>query len=97
MFKNFTNYYYGLYRTSVKADYSDFRDAVTFDKNAMWHYGQKRSDFIVQCQFKGENCDMGAFEDYDDPTYGKCFTFKPAREVYFGVILQANYYCSQQI
>ncbi|XP_075264737.1 uncharacterized protein LOC142356850, partial [Convolutriloba macropyga] len=88
MFKNFTNYYYGLYRTSVKADYSDFRDAVTFDKNAMWHYGQKRSDFIVQCQFRGENCDMGAFEDYDDPTYGKCFTFKPPREVYFGVILQ---------
>ena len=76
LFENFTDDYFQLYKLSNRDDFSDVRQAVFFDRTTVQVNGHQRDDFIVQCSFGGKKCDRHDLTEYDDPMYGKCFTFR---------------------
>ncbi|XP_075264364.1 uncharacterized protein LOC142356314, partial [Convolutriloba macropyga] len=77
IFANFTDNYFELYDKTNREDYSDVRQAVFFDQEFVQLTGHQRNDFIVQCSFDNKNCKEQAFSEFEDPMYGKCFTFYP--------------------
>ena len=83
LFANFSDNYFELYEKSNRDDFSDVRQAVLFDREMIQLTGHQRNDFIVQCSFDNKNCHDNAFSEFEDPMYGKCFTFYPWREVLF--------------
>ena len=79
IFANFTDNYFELFEKTNREDYSDVRQAVFFDQELVQLTGHQRNDFIVQCFFDNKNCKEQAFSEFEDPNYGKCFTFYPWR------------------
>ena len=67
--------YFDIYQSSERDDFADFRQELFFDEETVRQYGHRKSDFIAQCSFDNQNCLLTDFMEFEDPTYGKCFTF----------------------
>ena len=67
--------YFDIYQNSSRENFADFRKSLFFDQDTIRQYGHRKSDFIAQCTFDNENCFLNHFNEFEDPTYGKCFTF----------------------
>ncbi|XP_075244718.1 uncharacterized protein LOC142338719 isoform X3 [Convolutriloba macropyga] len=79
-FKNQTQFnYFDIYRKSSRADFADFRKSVFFDQETVRQYGHKKPDFIAQCTFDNNECYWDNIVEFEDPNYGKCFTFNSQR------------------
>ena len=81
LLRNFADNYFELYDESERnGRLSDVRDAIFFNQTTVQLNGHQKRDFIVQCSFDDELCGSINFTEYEDPTYGKCFTFMDKRE-----------------
>ena len=73
--------FYGMYQQSKLSDYTDFRRAALLPRELVVINGHLESDFIVQCTYDGVSCNRRGkdFIGFEDPIYGKCFSFNSVR------------------
>ena len=82
VFKNFAGNYYEAYKKSTLDDFSDFRSRVFFEKDAIKANGHQLRDFVVQCTMNEKKCDETSFAEFEDPFFGKCFSFNSIRALF---------------
>ena len=67
--------WYSVYKNSKMPDFSDFRKFTKFTQDELVGNGHQKEDFIVQCVFDGEVCDITWFHKFQHVSYGNCFSF----------------------
>ena len=78
-FNHFNGDYYRAFLESRLSDFSDFRARIFFEKETIRSNGHQLKDFIVQCTMNENECSLDDFAEFEDPFYGKCFSYNSIR------------------
>ncbi|XP_022079731.1 low-density lipoprotein receptor-related protein-like isoform X1 [Acanthaster planci] len=67
----------GFVTYSATPDYRDLVDVPKLSRDEVHRFGHQEVDFIIQCSYDENKCDNRDFKEFQDDTYGNCFTFNP--------------------
>ena len=67
--------WFGLYRLSLTPDFSDYKVFTHFSEDVYAGNGHQKEDFIVQCVYNGNPCNVTAFHTFRHAVSGNCFVF----------------------
>ncbi|XP_038045203.1 uncharacterized protein LOC119719784 isoform X2 [Patiria miniata] len=62
---------------SATPDYSDLVEVPKLSKDEVHQFGHQKEDFILQCSYEETKCNLSDIQEFQDDTYGNCFTFNP--------------------
>ena len=60
---------------------TDFKKFLRFKENEIVGNGHQKRDFIVQCNFDNDPCNLTDFKTFQHVSYGNCFTFNAVVDV----------------
>ncbi|XP_070574537.1 acid-sensing ion channel 1-like [Ptychodera flava] len=66
---------------SSSQDYTDLRKLLKFNKNELAEFGHQLQDFVLQCSFNDEMCDIPSdFIQTQNDEYGNCYTYNHGQD-----------------